>query len=88
MIVGEAVIRASRVVPASRCLVQAIAAQLLYRASGHRAELRIGVAPTVKGHLRAHAWVELADGSVVIGSIDGLSEYRIFPLTEAAKMRL
>jgi len=56
--ITRAVVRASRLVPGSRCLAQALAAQILLGRRGHAAELRIGVARAPTGKLLAHAWLE------------------------------
>jgi hypothetical protein len=73
--IGRAVTRAARVIPRSRCLVQAIAAQLLLRLAGQRSYVRIGVAKPLNGELRAHAWVTLPDGSIVVGVLPDLDDF-------------
>ena len=73
--IGRAVSRAARVIPGSRCLAQAIAAQLLLRLAGQRSYVRIGVAKPVNGVLRAHAWVTLPDGSIVVGLLPDLEDF-------------
>ncbi len=61
-----AVAVASRFVPGSTCLVQAMALQYLLRRAGHPALMHIGVNKDQIGKLRAHAWVE-SRGRVLIG---------------------
>jgi hypothetical protein len=48
------------------CLTEALATQVLLKREGHSSTLRIGVARSDNGQLKAHAWVEV-DGSIVIG---------------------
>jgi transglutaminase superfamily protein len=67
----------SRAVPGATCLTQALAAQLLLSRRGVESRLRIGVARTPAGRLRAHAWLE-SDGVVVLGGA-GMETYT--PLT-------
>jgi len=63
-----AVVVASRYVPMSTCLTQALAAQVLLARRGYSAHLHIGVAKEgAEAKLKAHAWVE-SDGKVLIGS--------------------
>ena len=73
--IGRAVTRAAHVIPGSRCLVQAIAAQLLLRLAGQRSHVRIGVAKPVNGVLRVHAWVTLPDGSIIVGLLPDLEDF-------------
>jgi hypothetical protein len=61
-----AVTAASRFVPHSTCLFQAMAAHALLTESGHDSHVRLGVARNVRGDLIAHAWLE-ADGEIVLG---------------------
>ena len=58
-----------------RCLVQALAVQLLLLRRGYPARLHLGVARGDTGQIQAHAWVE-ADGRIVIGgSVSELERY-------------
>ena len=62
-----AVVVASRYVPMSTCLTQALAAQVLLARRGFPAHLHIGVAKKgAEARFEAHAWVE-SQGKVVIG---------------------
>lgn len=63
--VAWAVQVASRLVPASTCLVRGLALERLLRADGHPARLRLGVARGAAAPLAAHAWVE-SDGAVLM----------------------
>lgn len=63
---GWGVRNAARLVPRASCLTQALAAQLLLARSGHRSQIRIGVAKDPDGRLLAHAWL-ISDGRIVIG---------------------
>lgn len=63
---GWAVLAASRLVPASTCLVQAIALQTLLARGGLASELRLGVSSSSTDGMAAHAWLEY-DGRVLIG---------------------
>lgn len=80
--IGWAVGSASRVVPRSTCLVQALAAHDLCRRFGYHPRLRLGARRDAAGQLEAHAWLELED-DVVVGGVEDLSEYSVFrPGTE------
>lgn len=62
---------AGRAIPGARnCLVQALVAQAMLLHAGHRCGLRIGVAKEGPRELRAHAWLESADGKVLIGDFE------------------
>ena len=74
--VAWAVRVSSRCVPFATCLTQALAAQVLMARLGHQAHLRIGVAKSSKGSLKAHAWVECA-GIIVIGRVPDISLYKM-----------
>lgn len=56
------------------CLMKAIVGKALLEANDHRVELKLGVARK-QGEFHAHAWIE-RDGSVLIGELEDLSEYR------------
>lgn len=70
-----AVRRASRLVPAPTCLVQALAAAWMLRGAGYEPTLYIGVATGEEG-FKAHAWLE-CDGRVLIGG-ETKDEYHPF----------
>jgi Transglutaminase-like superfamily len=78
--VAWAVRQASRVVPRSSCLTQALATQVLLARSGYSSQLRIGVARGARGDLEAHAWVE-SDGQRVIGA-RGAERYALLPVPQ------
>ena len=63
---ARAVRRASRFVPGSSCLPQAIAAQCLLRREGWTSQIVFGVARDKDGDLDAHAWLS-NDGRIVVG---------------------
>jgi hypothetical protein len=65
---------ASRYVPQSTCLVQALAARMMLSRVGLSANLHIGVAMAPAKGFQAHAWVELGN-KVIIGE-DASVEYR------------
>ena len=71
-----AVTVASRYVPQSTCLVQALAAEALLRRAGWPAVVRFGALRATGGAFQAHAWVE-SDGRVVIGG-DELERFAVF----------
>ena len=56
-------------VPRATCLTQAICAKLLLRWSGLRSDLCLGVACSVNGALRAHAWLEREGRTIQGGHI-------------------
>jgi hypothetical protein len=61
------------------CLVQALAAKALLSRAGYPTLIRIGVAASEDGKLRAHAWLE-RDGEIVIGGAgsEGFRPLRAF----------
>ncbi|QXP82894.1 lasso peptide biosynthesis B2 protein [Methylococcus sp. ANG] len=63
---GTALARASRYVPGTTCLMQALAGILMLSRQGYIAELCIGVAKP-NGEFGAHAWVECG-GRPVVGT--------------------
>ncbi|MBN1834590.1 MAG: lasso peptide biosynthesis B2 protein [Spirochaetales bacterium] len=79
-----AVLAASRRVPGSTCLVQAIAARALLRRYGYQARLRLGVAKGDPDRLTAHAWLE-HEGRIVIGGPESGGRYRPFPPAGAGR---
>jgi hypothetical protein len=68
-----AIAAASRLVPKTTCLAQALAFQLFLKQSGREAHVHIGVGCGEGGRLDAHAWVE-SRGKVLFGGSD-LSRY-------------
>jgi len=72
---------ASRYVPATTCLTQALAGQILLAQHGEPALLQIGVAKNEAGNLEAHAWVE-SRGLIVIGNSRELFRYTRLPSVE------
>lgn len=56
-------------VPATTCLTQALAAQVLLARAGHPVRVHIGVIREAGGQFAAHAWVESA-GRVLIGGTE------------------
>ncbi len=81
--VRRGMIRATRSLPGSTCLAQALAAELLLRSGGHPARLTIGVATAKPTHnatagapavpIDAHAWVE--SGGLVVAGEGELGQY-------------
>ena len=65
---SRAVSAASRFLPQTSCLTQAVALQILLKRSGFQSKLRIGVAKN-NGAFESHAWVE-NQGQVVIGDFE------------------
>lgn len=74
--VASCVRRVSRYVPASSCLAQALATQVLLAHQGQISNLRIGVTKGSEGDFKAHAWVE-SDGKIIIGQVRNLRIYRV-----------
>src|SRR5215216_2771879 len=78
--IAWAVAVASSCVPATTCLVRALAAQVLLGRRGYPARLCIGVAKGDGGRLEAHAWVEgQQGGDVVSGGVDDHARYVALP---------
>lgn len=69
--------------PGASCLVQALAAQLLFRREGYPVSLVIGVARNPASGLEAHAWVH-GQGQIWVG---GLEATRFMPLAAMGSNR-
>lgn len=78
-----AVERASRYVPGTACLTQALSAQLLLAWYGQEAVLRLGVARDPSGRIMGHAWLE-QEGIVILGATDAM---RYVPLATPGRGR-
>ena len=78
--------RAARGLPGRyTCLPQALAGYVICARRGRRTVLRVGVnrASADNGEeLTAHAWLELEDGTVVLGDIPRLRDFRVFDRAE------
>lgn len=85
--VRRALIRASRTLPGSTCLAQALVAQRLLGRGGVTAVLRIGVAAGNRAlgvrEIEAHAWLE-ADGVVVTGA-EEMARYAMLTAFDRAR---
>lgn len=68
---------ASRRVPGSTCLSQALSLQHLLSRNGHCSELRIGVGNS-DGGFTAHAWLSLNDRILIGGSV--LENYKLLAM--------
>jgi len=80
-----AVDMASRYIPASKnCLNRALTAKVLLARHGLSSHLRIGVQRDSEGELKAHAWVEAAEG-ILIGNMPNLSRYAPLQPREGAE---
>ena len=58
-------------VPRGTCLSQALAARIMLKRIGSRADLRIGVAKNEYGQVQAHAWIVGSGGVVIVGAGNG-----------------
>ena len=74
-----AVKTAGRYLPKVSCLIQAMAAYVMFERQGYLTHFKIGVAKNRPGGLEAHAWVE-CDAKVVIGSIENSLKFIPLPL--------
>lgn len=80
--VGWAIAVISRRIPLLKnCLTEAIATQILLKRTGHPSILRIGVARSEDGQLKAHAWVEV-DGVIITGGSQSPSQFVPLPPLE------
>ena len=79
-----AVVVTSRYIPFTKCLTQALVAQILFAQYGYAAQLRIGVKKDGRKRLKAHAWVE-SQGQIVIGDFKDLSHFSPLPTLEREK---
>jgi Transglutaminase-like superfamily len=68
-----------------RCLVRAIAAQILLHQQGYRAELCIGVSKGESGKFEAHAWLTYQK-QVIIGYLKDLPLFVPLPSLENMKL--
>ena len=78
--VAWAVVAASRFVPGTACLTQALASQILLAERGVQADLHIGVARDQHG-FRAHAWVKSGD-RIVGGAPEEIEQFTPLPPLE------
>ncbi|MBK1664463.1 hypothetical protein CKO38_05665 [Rhodospirillum rubrum] len=75
LLVGTAVRRAAAIAPfRAVCLQQAVAAALMLRRRGHKAQVHFGVTRDHDGMITAHAWTR-CQGQVVTGE-QGMARYR------------
>ncbi len=72
-VICRAVRIVSVLVPGATCLTQALAAQALLARRGESAQVCFGVEKNVSP-FRAHAWLESAEGQMLIGHVD-LSQF-------------
>ena len=73
-----AITTAGSLFPFATCLVQALAADAMFRRRGLACELRVGVRVRRNSAVPfdAHAWVH-CDGAVVIGAIENLTDFTL-----------
>ena len=83
--IAWAVVVTSRYIPFTKCLTQALVAQILFAQYGYAAHLRIGVSKNENEQLEAHAWVE-CKGQVVIGNCPDFTRYKVMPSLEEKKI--
>ena len=69
-----AITAAGRAVPASTCLAEALAAQVIMRRHGYDPVIRVGVCKQENGEFAAHAWVE-HEGRIIAGGKNDLEKY-------------
>jgi len=69
-----AIAAGARVVPASTCLAEALAAQVLMRRHGYQPVIRVGVCKRDGGEFAAHAWVE-SEGRIIAGGSESVEKY-------------
>ena len=62
----------------NHCLTKAVAAKLLLNRAGFAVDFRIGVSMASGGKIDGHAWLE-SDGRVVLGYLNDLGRYTVFP---------
>src|SRR6266496_3429161 len=65
--------------PATSCLIRALAARSLMARYGYSAKLRIGVARSATGQLTSHAWLE-QNGCAVLGGRTAPLEYEVLDI--------
>jgi hypothetical protein len=87
--IARAVTVVARRLRGSTCLVQALAANVMLRRRGLASEISIGVRRSGSGttKLEGHAWVE-HDGTVILGAIDNLGDYRVMGTPDGGLSRL
>ena len=74
--IAWAIDRVASCIPATSCLIRALAARSLMARYGYGVKLRIGVARSATGQLTSHAWLE-RNGIVVIGGDTAPLEYSV-----------
>lgn len=72
--IGWAVSRASRFVPRSTCLAEALATQVLLSRAGYASMIRVGIRKREDAEFTAHAWVE-SEGKVIAGGKEDVDKY-------------
>ena len=82
--IAWAVVVASRYIPFTKCLTQALVAQILFAQYGYAAHLRIGVKKDGRKRLKAHAWVE-SQGRIVVGDLKNISQFSLLPSLKSEK---
>jgi hypothetical protein len=75
----------ARCVPSDKCLIRALAGQILLARRGDRATLRIGVLRSSDGGLHAHAWL-VSGRKIVIGGAEA-NRYEALPDWRADRSR-
>ena len=81
--IGWTIYIASRYTPGgAKCLVRALATQLLLNRYGYEHQLYIGVVKSSADAIAAHAWIEY-QGRVIVGRLNNLSEFKPLSATGA-----
>ncbi|QPC85010.1 lasso peptide biosynthesis B2 protein [Phototrophicus methaneseepsis] len=73
----------SRKIPTSKCLARSLTMHQMLARRGLVIPIKIGVTHSETGALEAHAWVEY-QGEVVLGYLENLADYKIFPADAVA----
>ena len=76
--IAWAVKTASRYLPWTACLTNALTGYYLLNRHGHSSRLHIGVKKTDEQTIAAHAWLTQAD-RIIIGHLPDLHQYTILP---------
>jgi len=78
------IIGASRIVPCTTCLSQALTGKRVFAEHGYKTQLHIGVHRDITVTFKAHAWLSLGD-DILLGYRSNLYQYKEFSSPFAPK---
>jgi len=81
---AKIIIGASRIVPRTTCLSQALTGKRVFAEHGYKTQLHIGVHQDITVNFEAHAWLSLGD-DILLGYRSNLYQYKEFSSPFAPK---